>query len=109
MVLGLLIRAKRHFDFKSINFRKCRTIKKIPGIKSVKRNIRKSAEDGIFPDFMDKKASPLRNWNSDNYGPIYIPQAGKTVKLNKETFPFYKIIINDYEATNLKLLVMTFM
>jgi signal peptidase I len=69
----------------------------------VTRTIRKGAEDGIFPDFMDKKPSTTRNWNADNFGPIYIPQAGKTVKLNKETLPFYKIIINDYEGNKLNV------
>ena len=31
-----------------------------------------------------------KNWNVDNLGPIYIPEAGKTVVLNSETIPFYK-------------------
>ncbi len=34
-------------------------------------------------------------------GPIYIPQAGKTVELNSETLPFYKRIISDYEHNTL--------
>ncbi|MEX1382043.1 signal peptidase I [Lutibacter sp.] len=40
-------------------------------------------------------------WSDDNYGPIYIPKAGKTVALNSESLPFYKRIIEVYENNNL--------
>tara|TARA_B110000003_G_scaffold113243_1_gene115836 strand:+ start:22809 stop:24500 length:1692 start_codon:yes stop_codon:yes gene_type:complete len=40
-------------------------------------------------------------WNTDNYGPIYIPKEGTTVKLNKNTLPFYRRIINEYEHNQL--------
>ncbi|AWH85224.1 signal peptidase I [Flavobacterium album] len=41
-------------------------------------------------------------WTQDNMGPIYIPEEGKTVELNKETLPFYKMIITDYEHNTLE-------
>ena len=44
-----------------------------------------------------------KDWNVDNLGPIYIPQAGKTVELNKETLPFYKKVISEYEGKDLKV------
>ncbi|WP_456379570.1 S26 family signal peptidase, partial [Lutibacter sp.] len=40
-------------------------------------------------------------WSVDNYGPIYIPEAGKTVALTKKSLPFYKRIIEVYENNNL--------
>lgn len=40
-------------------------------------------------------------WSIDNYGPIYIPEAGKTVELNAKSLPFYERIIEDYENNNL--------
>lgn len=40
-------------------------------------------------------------WSIDNYGPIYIPEAGKTVELNAKSLPFYKRIIEEYENNNL--------
>jgi len=58
----------------------------------VTRIISKGAEKSVFPH--------TKNWNQDNYGPIYIPQKGKTVALNLETLPFYKNIITDYENKN---------
>ncbi|OIQ21033.1 MAG: S26 family signal peptidase [Flavobacterium sp. MedPE-SWcel] len=43
------------------------------------------------------------DWSVDNMGPIYIPQEGKTVELNEETLPFYKMIISEYENNDLKV------
>lgn len=40
-------------------------------------------------------------WNTDNFGPIYIPKQGDTVDLNKKTLPFYKKIIEEYEEHEL--------
>jgi signal peptidase I len=40
-------------------------------------------------------------WSADNFGPIYIPEAGKTVELNSQSLPFYKRIIEVYEKNNL--------
>uniref|UniRef100_UPI00404A4E84 S26 family signal peptidase n=1 Tax=Flavobacterium sp. TaxID=239 RepID=UPI00404A4E84 len=36
-------------------------------------------------------------------GPIYIPEAGKTITLNKENLPFYKKIIGEYEGNKLEV------
>ena len=40
-------------------------------------------------------------WTGDNYGPIWIPEAGKTVKLNMENLPLYERIIRVYEKNQL--------
>ena len=52
----------------------------------------------IFPN-----SPEYRNWTRDFLGPIYIPEAGKTVTLNKETLPFYKMIITEYEKNQLEV------
>lgn len=60
------------------------------------------------PDFPD---SPLVlfpfssdfKWTRDNYGPIWIPQAGKTVKLDISNLPLYSRIITAYEGNTLKV------
>ncbi|AKA33939.1 signal peptidase I [Flagellimonas lutaonensis] len=41
--------------------------------------------------------SPFYQWNTDNFGPIYIPEKGATVEINKKTIPLYKKVIRDYE------------
>jgi signal peptidase I len=68
-------------------------IKNIPGITKVERIIHKETDPAIFPG--------SKNWNVDNLGPIYIPEAGKTVALTNETLPFYKKIISEYEGKEL--------
>jgi signal peptidase I len=87
----------------ALTFENAEKLKSISGITSVKRMINKKAEDGVFPDFKDGKPSVTNNWNGDNFGPIYIPQAGKTVALNKETLPLYKLIITEYEGNKLEV------
>ncbi len=69
--------------------------KNVPGIKSVTRIIHKEIDKSIFPH--------TENWNVDNFGPIYIPQEGKTVALNLETLPFYSRIITEYEKNKLEI------
>jgi signal peptidase I len=42
-------------------------------------------------------------WNSDNMGPIYIPEAGATTEINLANLPLYKRIINYYEGNTLEV------
>ena len=49
---------------------------------------------------------PLGNnygWNRDNYGPIYIPKKGSTLKLNSFNLPIYERIITVYEHNTLEI------
>jgi len=69
----------------------------------VKRYIKNGVEDGIYPDAQDGTPTNSNNWNSDNFGPIYIPKAGATVKLDLKSLPYYKIIISEYEKNKLKV------
>lgn len=54
--------------------------------------------DGITFPFSDKF-----KWNRDNYGPVWIPQKGKTVELTIENLPLYERIIHAYEGNDLKV------
>lgn len=86
------------YFFVSLTNENAEILKKNPLVQSVKRLISKKGENPdlrIFPH--------TKNWNQDNLGPIYIPEAGKTVKLDKETLPFYKLIIQEYEHNDLKV------
>ncbi len=51
----------------------------------------------IFPQ------SEAYAWNNDNFGPIYLPQAGSTVALNLNVLPLYKKIIRDYEGNTVSV------
>jgi signal peptidase I len=81
--------------FSALPLESVERIKNIPGITKVERIIHKGTDTSIFPG--------TKNWNVDNLGPIYIPQAGKTVELNAETLPFYKKVIGEYEGKDLKV------
>lgn len=52
---------------------------------------------GIFPH------DPNYNWNNDFFGPLYIPEAGKTIDLNVNVLPLYKRIITEYEDNDLQV------
>ncbi|MFC7443717.1 signal peptidase I [Mesoflavibacter profundi] len=67
-------------------------IKSNPNVISLKKDLSAQPENDIFP------RSPEYSWNKDEFGPIYIPQAGKTVDLNLEVLPLYKRIITAYEG-----------
>ncbi|WP_298287019.1 signal peptidase I [uncultured Lutibacter sp.] len=74
-------------------------LKNNPLVKSIDKEItpKGTYESGVFPH--NKQYA----WSIDNFGPIYIPEAGKTVKLNKKSLPFYKRIIEVYEKNNLTI------
>jgi signal peptidase I len=69
-------------------------LEKYPLTISVKK-INHSADNAIFPHV--KKLG----WSQDNFGPIYIPKKGVTVKLDSESIPFYKQIIKNYEYNDI--------
>ena len=55
------------------------------------------ADKAIFPHI------EKLGWSQDNFGPIYIPKAGTTVKIDSESLPFYEQIIKNYENNDLQI------
>jgi signal peptidase I len=74
-------------------------LKNNPIVKSITKEISPSGNynSRVFPH------SSQYPWSDDNFGPIYIPKEGKTVKLNSKSLPFYKRIIEVYEKNNLTI------
>ena len=93
---GIYQTAPNTFLFSALSEESAARLKMNPVVTSITRNISHEGEPGVFPQIHN-------NWNKDNYGPIYIPQEGKTVTLNAETLPFYKRIITEYEGNDLKV------
>ena len=83
------------YSFRALTDETAERLKQNPGIVSVVRNIQPTTDPGIFP-----KGAP---WNGDNMGPIYIPEEGKTVAINKQNLPLYEKIIGEYENNDLKV------
>ena len=78
----------------NLTFEGAKTLRNSSDIDSViKLNIPKQKNKEIFPH--------NTNWTVDNYGPIYIPHAGKTLALTKENLSLYKRIIKEYEGNTL--------
>jgi len=71
---GVYQTAQNSFYFNALTEESAGRLKNNPIVKSIVRNIAKELEPGVFPQ--------NNKWNRDNYGPIYIPQKGKTVALN---------------------------
>ncbi len=81
--------------FRALTEASAERLKNTPGITAVTREIDHGNDNAIFPH--------INKWNQDNFGPIYIPEAGKTVALTNESLPFYKDIITTYEGNTLQL------
>ena len=47
--------------------------------------------------------NPVYGWNEDNYGPIWIPVKGATVKLDTSNLCLYERIIDVYENNDLRV------
>ncbi len=45
----------------------------------------------------------VTGWTRDNYGPIWIPKKGATVKLDLKNLPIYERLIKIYEGNDLKV------
>jgi signal peptidase I len=69
-------------------------LKKYPQTVSVKK-LNFSADNAIFPHIESNK------WSQDDFGPIYIPKAGATVKIDANSLPYYKQIIKHHENNDL--------
>ncbi|MFC6876557.1 signal peptidase I [Flavobacterium myungsuense] len=93
---GIYQTAQNTFLFSALTEETAERLKNNPGVTSITRNISKEGEPAVFPQINN-------NWNKDNYGPIYIPQEGKTITLNSENLPLYKRIITEYEGNDLKI------
>ena len=66
-------------------------LKKIPGVKSVTKEMINEGE--VYPY---DTAKSLR-WTADNFGPLWIPSKGATIKLNHDNIALYKRAIHVYE------------
>lgn len=88
---------ENQFIFSAVTDEAYNKLKQNPAIKSITKRIAPAPQD------IDKSIFPHnQKWSQDNLGPIYIPEANKTVVLNKETLPFYKRLISVYEDNKLE-------
>jgi signal peptidase I len=79
-------------------------LKKYSNIKSVTPNIASKAmvDYAVFPYDARHEKDHKYLWNVDNFGPVIIPKAGWTVKLDSLTLPIYRRAITVYEGNKLE-------
>ena len=75
--------------------------RKLPFVKSVERRIAKAGTE-ISEDIFPNDTTHFK-WNTDNFGPIVIPQEGTTVKINTENIALYDRVIRAYELNDMKI------
>jgi signal peptidase I len=75
------------------------TIAKFTNVKQVTPVLTREGEydPRMFP------YDPKLKWNEDNYGPVWIPVKGSTVRLDTADLPFYERIIDVYEGNDLRV------
>lgn len=94
-----IINAQNTYRFVAISDEAMSRFKDHPNVVGVQRIIAEQGvrDRGIFPHHPDY------NWNNDFFGPVYIPEAGKTIDLNLEILPLYKRVITEYENNDLRI------
>lgn len=72
-------------------------LRRLENVIAVERYMAQGTSADVFPH------DGREGWNTDNYGPIWIPQRGATVKLTPENLPLYERIITLYEGHDLEV------
>lgn len=90
--------ARNAFFEMNLPFNKVDVVKGLPFVKSVEPIIDSAGryDAGIFPHNSEFP------WNNDNFGPLYVPQAGVTIELNKKNVILYNRVIINYEGNTLE-------
>ncbi|MEZ4906296.1 MAG: signal peptidase I [Saprospiraceae bacterium] len=61
------------------------------------------AENEIDPTLFPNDPKHFNSWSIDNFGPVWIPKEGATVKIDASNIALYKRIIDVYEDNDLKM------
>ncbi len=76
-------------------------IGKLSNVISIEPDDSKAVEHEILPIFPhDPEYS---DWTKNDFGPVWIPKKGATIKLDTHNLPFYERIIHAYEGNDLKV------
>lgn len=87
---------KDHYFAAAISESNIERFRKSPNVKKAIKNIQTKDDTNPSRSIFPNQAK--RDWNRDNFGPIYIPEAGETVEIDANSIDFYKQIIEVYEG-----------
>lgn len=71
-------------------------VEALPNVEAVVKYEAEGADAGVYPQ------NPVLEWNQDNYGSIWIPAKGATVKLTPENLIMYRRPIEIYEGNKVE-------
>lgn len=94
-----IINSQNTYYFSAISDEALANFKNHPNVAGITPNKKEKGvrDPNIFPH------DPNYNWNVDFFGPLYIPEEGKTIDLNLEVLPLYKRVITEYEGNTLQI------
>ena len=94
-----IMNAQNTYYFSAISDEALSNFKDHPNVGSITPNKQEKGlrDPNIFPH------DPNYNWNIDFFGPLYIPEEGKTIDINLEVLPLYKRVITEYEGNTLQV------
>ncbi|HKL38940.1 MAG TPA: signal peptidase I [Bacteroidales bacterium] len=79
------------------NLQKIRNFSNVVNVRRYENTSPGSVNHAIFP--FDKE----HPWTEDNFGPLYIPKKGSTVKLTLNNLPLFERIIDTHEGNDLQV------
>jgi len=79
------------------NVEKIRNFSNVVNVKRYVSSNTGAMKYAIFPH------DPDFGWTLDNFGPLYIPEEGKTIELTIENLPLYERVIRTYEGNSLQV------
>jgi signal peptidase I len=95
-----------------VNYSPDRTLMQVPLTAEMAQNLKKTMIIKDVERYISNKNNPRYDlfpldarypWNLDQFGPIYIPKKGATIRINLDNISFYKRIISLYENNDLKI------
>ena len=94
-----IINEQNTYYFSAISDEALSKFKNHPNVASITPNKKEKGvrDSNIFPH------DPNYNWNVDFFGPLYVPEAGKTIDINLDVLPLYKRVITEYEGNSLQI------
>ncbi len=94
-----IINNQNTYGFSAISDKALAKFKNHPNVASIIpiKDEKGRRDPNIFPHHPDYK------WNIDFFGPLYIPEEGKTIDINLEVLPLYKRVITEYEGNTLQV------
>lgn len=91
-----IINNNNTYYFSAISDEAVSQFKNHPNVASITPNkkVKGERDANIFPH------DPNYDWNVDFFGPLYIPEEGKTIDINLDVLPLYKRVISEYEGND---------